>query len=379
MADVAAFGGCVGWLSLLVLGWLVLASGCGGDDPVLLGFSGQLTGSHADLGVQGRNGATLAVEAVNGRGGVAGRPLRLLASDDGDTAQGAIDADTALLKAGVVAIIGHMTSSQTLAALPAVAAAGGVMVSPTTATPELSGKKDNFFRVIPSNEAWGVALGRYAARQGLARVCLAGDTDNASYTDSFQAAFEQAFAEAGGETVCRYSFSSSRGADWGALLDQAAGSGGQAVVATAAARDVAALAQTMTARNTRLPLLCPTWPYTREILAIGGRSVDGIVFATSYSEENDRPEFREFARRYRERFGWPPNFAAAYAYEAVTVLAAALSRTGGEARGLGPALAVSGPQTGVISPFALDESGDVARDTFLVTIKDGRFTSVAGE
>ena len=366
-------------LLLLLLCCALPLSGCVGEAPVLIGFAGQLTGDHADLGVQGRNGAALAVEDINARGGVAGRPLKLLVHDDGDTAQTAVDADIALLNAGVAAIIGHMTSSQTLAALPTVAAAGRVMVSPTTATPALSGKKDNFFRVIPSNEVWGLTLGRYAAQRGFTRVCLAGDRDNTSYTDSFQAAFEQAFREAGGQTVCRHPFSSRQGADWGALLDRLRDSGAEAIVVTAAARDVAALAQTMTARGERAPLLCPTWPYTREILSMGGRSVDGIVFAASYTEDNDRPEFKEFRRRYRERFGWPANFAAVYAYEAVSVLAAALERTGGRAKGLAEALAAAGEQPGIASPFALDAAGDVTRETFLVTIKDGRFTAVSGQ
>ena len=360
----------------LLLCCAVLLRGCTGEDAVLLGFSGQLTGDHADLGVQGRNGATLAVEGINARGGLAGRPLKLLSRDDGDTPQTAVEADTALLKAGVVAIIGHMTSSQTLAALPTTTAAGRVMVSPTTATPELTGKKDLFFRVIPSNEAWGLALGAYAARRGMTKVCVIGDADNASYVDSFNAAFEQAFGNAGGEIVCRFPFSSKQEPDWGVLLEQAATSRAQGIVATAAARDVAALAQTMTARNERLPLLCPTWPYTREILSIGGRSVDGIVFAASYTEANDRPRFQEFLQHYRERFGGPANFAAVYAYEAVTLLAAALVRTGGRAEGLAEALLTVGEQPGLSSPFTLDACGDVLRDTFLVTIADGRFAAV---
>ena len=378
MAFAAASGSCVNGLLPLLLGLslILLLPGCFGDDPVLIGFSGQLTGDHADLGVQGRNGAALAVEDINARGGVAGRRLKLLAQDDGDAPQTAVDADAALLKAGVVAVIGHMTSSQTMAALPTVAAAGVVMLSPTTATPELSGKKDNFFRVIPSNQTWGLALGAYAVRRKLGKVCVVGDSDNASYVDSFNAAFEEVFVGAGGAIVCRLPFSSKQGADWRALLDQAKASGAEAVVATASARDVAALAQTMTVRNERLPILCPTWPYTREILAIGGRSVDGIVFAASYTEANDRPQFQDFLRRYRERFGGAANFAAAYSYEAVTVLAAALERTGAQTKGLAEALVAVGEQPGVIGPFLLDADGDVARDTFLVTIKNGRFAAV---
>lgn len=60
------------WLSLCCA---LLAWGCGRDEPILVGYSGPLTGGRADLGVQGRNGATLAVEDINARGGIAGRPL----------------------------------------------------------------------------------------------------------------------------------------------------------------------------------------------------------------------------------------------------------------------------------------------------------------
>jgi branched-chain amino acid transport system substrate-binding protein len=365
--------------ALLALCGALLALGCGPGEPLVIGFVGQLSGGRADLGVQGRNGAMLAVEAINARGGVAGRPLELLACDDGDTPQRAMDADATLVKAGVAAIVGHMTSAQTLAALPATTAAGVVLVSPTTATPELSGKKDLFFRVIPSNESWGVTLAGHAARRGIGPVCLVGDTDNASYVASFLTAFEQAYAETGGEVVCRLSFSSRAGVDWPALLAQIEDRGGRAVVAAASAKDVAALARTMEAQQTRIPILCPTWPYTREILTMGGRSVDGIVFAASYTEDNPRPQFQDFLRRYRERFGWPANFAAAYAYEAVLALAAGLERTKGRREGLVEALADIGEQDGVIGPFAFDAFGDVHRKTFLVTIRDGRFADLDGQ
>ena len=66
------------------------------------GFAGQLSGVRSDLGVQGRNGATLALEEINARGGVAGRMLQLAAEDDGDTPEGAVSAVRALKKAGAV-------------------------------------------------------------------------------------------------------------------------------------------------------------------------------------------------------------------------------------------------------------------------------------
>ena len=102
-----------------------------------------------------------------------------------------------------------------MAALPAATEAGLVMVSPTTATPELSGRADNFFRVIPVNRDWGMALALHAREEmKLAKVFVIADGDNASYVDTFNNAFKEAFAVQGGSVVGEYRFSSRAGADW---------------------------------------------------------------------------------------------------------------------------------------------------------------------
>lgn len=119
MTILGAFTGCFPKRSLLLLVFagLLLSHACS-QEPILIGFSANLTGTYSDLGVQGRNGASLALERINEEGGVAGRKLRLLARDDGNTAQQARQADRDLIANGVVAIIGHMTSAQSQAALP---------------------------------------------------------------------------------------------------------------------------------------------------------------------------------------------------------------------------------------------------------------------
>ena len=48
--------------------WVLLSlvlAGCGSKEPILVGFAGELTGKHSELGVAGRNGAQLAVEVIN--------------------------------------------------------------------------------------------------------------------------------------------------------------------------------------------------------------------------------------------------------------------------------------------------------------------------
>jgi len=120
-----------------VMGLLFL--GCVQKEPIRVGFVAELTGRQADLGVQERNAAELAVDKINAAGGVAGRPIELVVRDDRGTSEGAQAADRELIAARVVAIIGHATSGQTIAALPVAEQAGMVLISPSSSTPKLSG------------------------------------------------------------------------------------------------------------------------------------------------------------------------------------------------------------------------------------------------
>jgi ABC-type branched-subunit amino acid transport system substrate-binding protein len=72
------------WLTAACLATLLLIA-CGPQEPIRIGFIGELTGNSADLGEAGRNGAMLAIEQANQGGGINGRPIELLARDTGST------------------------------------------------------------------------------------------------------------------------------------------------------------------------------------------------------------------------------------------------------------------------------------------------------
>lgn len=349
------------------------------DSPIVVGFSAQLTGPRSDLGVQGRNGALLAVERINADGGVRGRPLLLVAVDDGDEPDAAVRADIGLLERGAVAIIGHMTTSQTLAALPAVRARGGILISPTTSTPELDGLDDAFFRVMPSNAVWARALAAHARHSGLETVAVLGDSDNAGYTDTFDNVFMETFQALGGRVVLQQTFSSKAGPPWERILDDLARTRPEGLLISASARDVASLAQRLRRALPGMRILCSPWAATRALIQTGGRAVEGVETSFAFSEDNDAPSFQRFQTEYAARFGFKPNFAAAFAYEAVSVLASALERTGGRAEGLRAALTADVEHTGVIGPFRMDPDGDVRRPAFIIAVQNGRIVTLGKE
>jgi len=359
----------------LLLAVTFLAAACG-QEPVRIGFSGQLVGEYADLGVAGRNGAMLAVEDLNSRGGIAGRPVELLVRDDGNLPETALQGDLELLQAGVAGIVGHMTSSQTMAVLPELRERGVPLVSPTTSTPLLSGIKDAFFRVQVASDynAEGLAL-FCRERLGLQRVVLLQDSGNKAYIRSFVEAFSKALQNVGGSVAGVVEFDASGLPDWQALLKSALEHQPQALCIVAPASATAMLAQHARLLRLDLPLLSSGLARTATLLEQGGKSVEGMYMTNSINAESE--SFHEFARRYDARFGKKALFASVRGYEAAMLLAAGLERTGGSAEGLVQALQQVESVPGIDSEVRLDEFGDAQRPSFILEVRQGAFVNVA--
>jgi branched-chain amino acid transport system substrate-binding protein len=368
--------------AVLIAAAAALALGaCGESEPILLGFSGTFTGKYADLGVQGRNGAQLAVETINQEGGVAGRPIKLLVENDNGTVQGAIQADTTLIDQGAAAIVGHMTSSQSLGALPTVEQAGLVLFSPSSSTPKLKGRRDAFFRTATSSDAEAAALGEYMRDHGVDTASIVLDVDNEGYTGPYAEAFAEAFTALGGRLEDRILFSSSRIEDWDRIVSRLKKDTPEALLIVASSRDTATLAQRLGMAGVEPLLFGSGWARTGDLPKYGGKTVEGMIFGSPFDAQSQAPAYLEFQQRYKERFGAKPTFAAVYAYEAVLFLAQALEQTGGDPGQLKEALPEVEEIQGLMGPLALDEYGDIQRSTNIEEVKNGEFVvlEVVGE
>ncbi len=361
-------------LVIVLCGW-----GCTKDDPIRIGFVGPLKGNYSDLGVQGRNGAQLAMETINNKGGVAGRQLELLVRNDNGMITDALEADRELMRQKVVAVVGHMLSAQSLAAVQEFADESLIFLSPTTSTPLLTGKNDNFFRVMPANQNWAAALAVYATvHMGKPMTLMLIDDNNKGYTVPFCKAFAERYAQLSGETIEQHFSSGSSG--WQEkVLARLAADKPQALLVAASARDTASLARRLRLAHQTLPILTTPWAYTKEVIDLGGSAVEGMITSMSFDENSNLPEFIAFKEAYLKRFGREPSFFAAFAYDAVLALADALSRTGGKPEGLPRELVRVQNLQGAMGPFSIDENGDVKRQYFIVTVKSGKLHTLSLE
>lgn len=371
------------WLTVLVM--MIVITSCLSPSPIRVGFAGELTGKQADLGVHGRNGVRLAVEDINAAGGIAGRPIELWVRDDLGTPEGARAADRDLIKAGVVAIIGHMTSGQTMAAISVINDAEVVLLSPTTSTYALSGLDDYFFRVNPDNLAEARILAqRVCGELGLSEVAGIYDVDNAAYTQTFWSAFVETCQALGQRAVAEVAFSAAEAPDLAPLVSELKSHRPDVLLIMAAALDTALIAQQTRLQDCEVPLFATGWSHTEILLQNGGRAIEGMEMIMSFDSNHqvteasvDSPSaLQAFKTRYRQRFGQAPMFASAQAYEAMMVLAEALKETGGKAQGLPDALSGIKHYKGLNTHLSIDAYGDVIRPQFLVTIREGEFVTL---
>ena len=345
-----------------------------GRKTVLIGFAGQLTGKQAELGLQERNGVQMAIDACNAEGGIRGRPVTLLVRDDLGMPQQAKNVDRELIARGVVAIIGHPTTSQTLAAREVTNPAHMVLISPTVSSPQVNGRDDFFFRVYPSFDSSARAFARFMFQEtGTKRLGIILDTDNGGYSENYVEAIQAEFSAQQGAVVDMVRFSSRTQPDFTPWIREMSARRLDGLLIVASDIDTALIAQRVRILGWSVPLFASAWSQTATLLQKGGQAIEGLRLEQSFRSDDRSPRFLAFSNQYRSRYGDEPSFGAAFGFEAAQVLIEALQRTGGKADGLKPSLLKTRNFQGLMDSFSMDPHGDVIRPFYLSEVRNHRF------
>ncbi len=360
---------------LLFLSFFAFIS-CDKKPPVKIGYVGGLTDRVADLGIAGRDGVILAVEEINRKGGINGRTVQLFIRDDKQDAATAIKVDKELIDEGVTAIIGHMTSSMSMAALPLVNNTDTLMISPTTSTNTLTGMDDNFFRVYPENAEAARLLANHAfADMNIRDIAVLFDLGNRAYTDSSYRNFRKEFERLGGTIKSAETYTSGPEVAFTPLARKIMALKPDGLFILASAMDTAMMCQQLKKMNAVLPIITGEWSVTEDVLEFGGKAVEGIHFYHTFDKTNKNPLFMKFRNDFQKRFGYEAGFASVHAYDAAGVLFRALQKNDNPS-GLKETMKEMGPFEGLQGEITLDRFGDVSSRHFLMTIRDGAFYSL---
>lgn len=125
------------------------------EDTIKIGVAGPHSGDLASYGIPTVNAAELVVKEINEKGGVLGKQVELIKEDDVCKPEVSTNTATKLVGIGVKAVVGHICSGATKAALGIYKDSKIVAISPSATNPELtqSGMYPNFYRTIASDDA----------------------------------------------------------------------------------------------------------------------------------------------------------------------------------------------------------------------------------
>lgn len=137
----------------------------GGKRKVTIAFVGAKTGDDANLGLNIRDGAKLAVEEENAKGGPVTIELKEY-DTAGDPAQATTVKDQFIGDQSIVGVVGSAFSGETKALLPAFQEAGLVMISPSATNKDLPNVVPNqtvFHRAIADDALQASGIAEYLA------------------------------------------------------------------------------------------------------------------------------------------------------------------------------------------------------------------------
>jgi branched-chain amino acid transport system substrate-binding protein len=349
-------------------------------DPIVIGFSAPLTGDYAEYGNNFKRAIELHVEEINQAGGVAGRPLEIVESDDrSDSAQTTAIAQRYVNNDEIMAVIASFASTPSMAAAPIYQRGGLVQLCPSCSHPDYTTIGDFMFRNTTTQAIEAPAVADYVVENlGAARIMVVYRQDDwgLSASSNFIARAE----ELGAEIVANEAFLETE-RDFRPVITQLRSLNPDVLHVAMFFTEASILAQQLAAANIDIPVVTTTSMFNPQYIVLGGEAVEGHIVPATFFPGNPDPKVQAFVTEYESRYGVPADSFAAIAYDSIGILASAMQHivdNGGEIdrSAIKEAMFAMEPYEGVSGVAAFNEVGDVVKEITWLTIENGEFTTV---
>ncbi|MCL6611568.1 MAG: ABC transporter substrate-binding protein [Peptococcaceae bacterium] len=309
-----------------------------------------------------REGVELAVDEINGRGGIEGRKIRLVEKDDEGTVTGGVNVAQSFAKIpGLVAVIGHRASFVSIAASAIYEEAGILMLSPASTAPSLTQRGYKLvFRNIPSDDEIARQMALYAAGRGHRRMAVYYSED--SYGLGLANSFEDHAKKAGIKIIDRISYYADQedmariGEKWKALDCDG-------VFVAHYMPDGAEFIADAAKAGITVPFLAGDAMDTPDLCEIAGKAAEGTVVGSIFNPGDPRLETKQFIEKFSQKYNTAPTPYAAQGYDAVHLLAAAIEESGStDPRAVAGKLRTFKDRPGASGTHTFTENGDDAGD-----------------
>ena len=340
-------------------------------DTLRIGLFGSLTGSTATFGISSQNGIKMAFEEINAAGPPLGKKLQLFSENDDSRSEQVPPVVQKLINQNdVLALLGEVASSSSLAAAPIAQRSGVPMVSPSSTNPKVTQVGDYIFRTCFIDPFQGTVMARFG-RRNLKAQKAAVLTDVASdYSKGLAQYFSEEWTKSGGTIVAKESYSKGD-KDFQAQLTNIKGAKPDIIFVPGYYTEVGNIAVQARRQGLNQVMLGGDGWDSSKLFEIGGKAIQGCYFSNHYSAQSQDPKVVAFVADYKKRYGAnPPDALAAVAYDAAYMLTDAIKRAGAPDRvKIRDALASTKNFRGVTGTISIDKNRNAVKPAVVLKVE----------
>lgn len=358
------------------------SSSAGSEDSDTINIGGDfgLTGSASAYGSYINDGATLAFNELNESGGIDGKQINYIATDNKSNVQESANEATRLLaEENLSVLLASDIAASTEAAIQPAENAEVPMIIPSATVDDLTlDSQGNVFEYVfqiafqISNQT--EALGRFADEKGWSTAAVLQD-NSSDYGQNLASQFEEDYS---GDVVIKESFLSGD-TDFSSILNNVKAQDPDVLFIAGYYPEGGAIVKQAREMGIDAAILGPNGLGNDEFINLAGaENVTDFYYATIFvTGEYGSDAANEFAEKYRAEFDTEPDLFSAGGYDAASLAADAIDRAGStDPQAIRDALEETKDFEGVTGNISFDEDHNPVMDSFVVGYTEGEISSV---
>ncbi len=343
---------------------------------VRIGFLGPLEGAALiEYGKQMLQGATLAIEQANEKGGYKGLPFKLMVHNDVGLWGAAANEVVKMDDEGVWAWLGSIDDIVSHVAIRATLKLEILDIN--VGDPDPTFTETNIpwvIRAIPDDRQSCYVLSNYIVDiKQQKRIAVI--RTNSRYGRVGTMHFNRTTTRLGCPIIMEERFNDGE-KEFRNQLERIKKRNPDAILIWGNPRESALILNGIREIGMNQPVYCSDRIVNPQFLKIAGANAEGVVTTCQYNPDTDNPKYLVFKKAYIARFGMDPDVFAVHAYDGMTMLIEAIKIAGLNRvliRDVLTDLKTFQGYEGASGKFIFDASWNNVRPIYLATVKNGRF------
>ncbi|MDC3954456.1 ABC transporter substrate-binding protein [Polyangium jinanense] len=348
-------------------------------EPWKVGAYLSLSGAETQFGIETKEGIELAVDEVNKKGGVKGRPVKVLYEDNKSNPQETNNKVLQLItRDKVVALLGEVASSRSTI--------GGIvankhkipMITSSATAPEVTQIGPFVFRVCFTDDTQGQMGAEFVVKtMGKKRIGILYASDDV-YSSGLAAQFRDAAKKLGGEIVVEKSFIKTE-TNFTTYINEIRDAKPELVYAPIYYNAMVPIARQAKAAGMPGSMFVGGDGWDAEtLLQDAGEEMEGAYFTNHYAPDVPWPNAQIFLKAYKERFKRDPSSLSSLGYDSALLLFDAMGRAKGDTpEAIRDAIAETKNFQGATGTITIDPNRNADKSIVIVQIKNKKFTYFA--